>query len=236
MLDMGIPERDRNATNIELEKLFVLLESTAEYKAEEAEKIEEKRRINEPIDKKAHERMILKYSEGTLATDAGVKARFTSIPALKLILNDKAEIIKKHANDWKFLTISELTAEEMRAIRSNLPNFGRHQIRQTAWVKQLENRIDRVESGAEKVQAIPKGGPARLDNAGFLQASTKIPPPPMAAIPLRSSRKLRTTSNDPPKVNQVGIFSQINNKGFTLKKVAFPNKEGGGSEKNKIDG
>lgn len=43
---------------------------------------------------------------------------------------DPVEIVKKHANDWKFLTLNGVTAEEMRAIRANLPQFARNQFRQ----------------------------------------------------------------------------------------------------------
>ncbi len=45
---------------------------------------------------------------------------------------ETVEIVKKHANDWKFLVLGGLTAEEMRAIRANLPQFARSQLRQVS--------------------------------------------------------------------------------------------------------
>ena len=68
-------------------------------------------------------------------------------------------------------------------------------------MKGLEDRIDRVESGQEKVQAIPKASGPRLD--GHLP-----PPPPKAA------RKGTATSP-----NAVGLFDAINNQNFKLKKA-----------------
>lgn len=79
------------------------------------------------------------------------------------------EIVKKHANDWKFLTLNGLVMEELRAIRANLPQFARSQIRQVylnnityiiyilyynnilitklklAWCQRLDDMIDKLE-------------------------------------------------------------------------------------------
>jgi len=107
----------------------------------------------------------------------------------------------------------------MRAIRANLPNFGRHQIRQLAWVKGLDNRIERVESGIEKIQSIPKAGPARLGNSSFLNTSTnKVFSPP---IDLKKGRLGLLTSLSPPPPKNVQLLSAINDKHFNLKKVSF---------------
>jgi len=232
MLSSTMNDKERDAMNIDLEKLFVLLESTPEHRAEEAAKAEEKKRINEPIDKKALENMRQKYSEGSMASNPDARNRFANIPAIKLFIMDKAEIVKKHANDWKFLTINELTAQEMRAIRANLPNFGRHQLRQLAWVKGLENRIELIESGAEKVQSIPKAGPARLGggdaqspalsasfNSGLAASSMSNKSP--AIIPADPSFRGKLKVSVPPVAKPSGLLADIAKGGLTLKKVSF---------------
>jgi len=100
--------------------------------------------------------MRVKYGEHNLRTRPELAERLKMIPTLQLILADPVDIVKKHANDWKFLTLNGLNAEEMRAIRANLPQFARNQLRQLAWCQRLDDLIDKLENSPSSPKQKPR--------------------------------------------------------------------------------
>jgi len=188
-------EREREALNVDLEKLFIMLENTMEYQQEKMAKAEERRIRDEPIDRKALEVVRARYSEAGLRENPGLAEKWKNVPVLKLISMDPAEIVKKHANDWKFMTINECTAEELRAVRAALPKFAKSQLRQIQWAERLDERIDRLESGQEKFQDTkPPQTPKPKKQLRFAEPSQPA---------LGSRDKAR-----PPQASD--LFSQIN--------------------------
>lgn len=155
-------EKEKGAINIELEKLFLLLENTREYKDEKLIEQQEKRAKNEPIDRKCLENMRVKYGEQNLRNRPDLAERVKTIPTLKLITMDPIEIVKKHADDWKFLTLGGLNADEMRAIRANLPQFARNQLRQLAWCQRLDDMIDKLENANDSPKPKPRPTTRRI--------------------------------------------------------------------------
>jgi len=197
-------EKERESANIELEKLYVMFEATPEYKMEESAITEEKRRIYKDSDIKALEDMRAKYSEQSVAQNESARFRLKALPAIALLLLSPADIVKKPANEWKYITTSGLTVDEMKAIRANLPQFGRHQLRQLVWVQSLEDRIDAVLAGVEKVHPLPSGSQARL--SAQLRTSSQRP----------SSESPRGTPHS------VELLAEVKRKDVKLKKVSFP--------------
>jgi len=161
LLDPTTPPAEIPNINIELEKLYSSLESTEEWQSEQALEKEARRLKNEPLNKAALAELKVKYSEENQENNKALKERFETIPALRLILIDPADIVKKHQNDWKLMTTNLLSLEEMRAIAGNLPKFGRNQLRQQAWADALDNRIEKMASGADMTLDRPIKGVAK---------------------------------------------------------------------------
>jgi len=117
---------------------------------------------NEPIDRRCLENMRSKYGVAGVRANPELEERMKMVPALRLITMDTVEIVKRHADDWKFLTLSGLTAEEMRAIRANLPQFSRNQLRQLAWCQRLDDMIEKAENTAASPKPKPRAATRKI--------------------------------------------------------------------------
>lgn len=129
--------------NIQLEKLMQEYEQTPECRNAK----EEKRQANEKLNKAALEKVKVAFK--SLSPDQ-MKERLTHNPELRIILMEPQAILKWHQNDFKMFAIRGLTAEELRAIRGNLPTFRRDQQIQLGWVESVESKIDELEANASK--------------------------------------------------------------------------------------
>lgn len=96
---------------------------TPEYKKEVAAALEEKRRINEPLNKAALEKMLKVYTAEALRENEEIKDKVMKNPELSLIGMDPKMIIAKHQNDFQQYMLRNLSLDELRAIRASLPKF-----------------------------------------------------------------------------------------------------------------
>jgi len=156
LMEENVPEKKKEAINIDLERLFIMLENTQEYKDEKHTVAHEKREKDEPIDRRCLETMRARYSEQNQNFNPAVAERFRTLPTLRLIIMDTVEIVKKHAEEWQLMTLNGLVLEELKAIRANLPQFSRSQTRQLAWCKNLDDAIDKLETSPQQMTKKPR--------------------------------------------------------------------------------
>eukprot|EP01113_Clastostelium_recurvatum_P046306 TRINITY_DN80_c0_g1_i7.p1 TRINITY_DN80_c0_g1~~TRINITY_DN80_c0_g1_i7.p1 ORF type:complete len:1129 (-),score=468.23 TRINITY_DN80_c0_g1_i7:134-3520(-) len=140
--DAKASEKDREDANIKYEKTFNELSQTDEYRRELAAIAEEKRRINEPLNKKALEKMLEKFADGAVKKNSALDDHIREHPELTLIGMDPRAILAKHQNDFQSYLVRGLETEELRAICASLPKFRNDQKKQQDWVTFLENKID----------------------------------------------------------------------------------------------
>ncbi len=141
--------------NIRLEKLIQELERTPEFKEEQRKLKEEKRKKNEPLNKDALERMKLVYTATAMRSDAKIRQKVQDSPELRLITMNPGQIIARHANDFKAMSLRGITLDEIRAIAGVLPAFRRDQQVQIEFAERVEAKIDEMAEAAEKAAANP---------------------------------------------------------------------------------
>jgi len=149
-------EQDKDAANIQYERVFASFTKTSEYQTEIAKIAEEKRRINEPLNRAAWEKLIHIYSRENIKNDPAIRDKIRQNPELTLICMDPKAISAKHMGDFQMYTLNNLTEDEMRAIRAILPKWRSDQKRQADWTDVLENKIDQIAKNPKKEKAPPK--------------------------------------------------------------------------------
>eukprot|EP01111_Echinosteliopsis_oligospora_P013824 TRINITY_DN5058_c0_g1_i1.p1 TRINITY_DN5058_c0_g1~~TRINITY_DN5058_c0_g1_i1.p1 ORF type:complete len:532 (-),score=183.76 TRINITY_DN5058_c0_g1_i1:46-1641(-) len=174
-------DKEKEDANIKWEKTFEELKKTPEYKAEVAAALEEKRKINEPLNKAALEKMIVVYTPDKIKNDKPTKDRVTKSPELALIGMDPKAILAKHQNDFTQYLLHNLEMDELRAIRASLPKFRNDQKRQLDWVETLENKIEMKAKEPPKKPAPPKAPAIKF----------KPPPPPAGGAPVDMFAELK---------------------------------------------
>lgn len=160
-------EQEKDAANIQFERVFKALTQTAEYQAEVARIAEEKRRINEPLNRAAWEAMIRVYSRENIKHDPEIRDKLKHNPELGLISMDPRAISAKHQGDFQMYTLNNLSMDEMRAIRAILPKWRSDQRRQQDWQDALENKIEQMVKNPPKERKVAPPPPqAPSDEAG----------------------------------------------------------------------
>jgi len=149
IMDEKASTKDREAANLKIDRLFIELASTDEYKAEIKRAHEEKIRINEPLNQAALKSMLLKYASS--GNDPAVLGRKRQYAALTLIGMDRDQILGKHQNDFNQFLLGDLTLEELRAIRASLPAFRRDQKKQHEFIDSLELKIEQLAKNPEHI-------------------------------------------------------------------------------------
>jgi len=181
-------EKEREDANIKFEKTFKELEQTEEYKREMAAIAEEKRRINDPLNKKALEKMLDRFSDKAITGSTEIQERVKEHPELALIGMDPRAILSKHQNDFQVYLLRGLETDELRAIMASLPKFRGDQKRQIDWVAVLEAKIEH--------QAKEDADPTKQKPA---------PPPKKKLLPPKPGGK-----KAPPKKAPVGdVFAEL---------------------------
>jgi len=180
IFDDTVHDKEKEDANIKFEKVFGELQNTEEYRRELAQIAEEKRRINEPLNKDALEKMMKILTPENLRTNEELKDRLMQNPELLLIGLDPKSIIAKHQNDFAGYFMRGLTLVELRAIRASLPKFRKDQKRQLEWVETLENRIEAVSKDPPKAakKAAPKPPASLTKKKVAQQAKLKAGAPP----------------------------------------------------------
>jgi len=173
IFDDTAPEKEREDANIKFEKVFSELQNTEEYKKELAQIAEEKRRINEPLNKEALDQMLKVLSPENLKKSEELRDRCMQNPELYLIGMDPKSILAKHQNDFAAYFLRGMTLVELRAIRASLPRFRKDQKKQMEWVETLENRIDVVSKEPPK------------------PAKKPVPKPPMSGAKLKVTNQAK---------------------------------------------
>jgi len=140
ILNDAVEEKEREAANMKVDKLYVELYASEEYKAEMKRDQEEKSRINDPLNQEALKNMLEKIANG----DEQFRIRRKQYVALQLIGQDKDVILGKHQSDYNAFPFTDLTEEELRAIRASLPTYKKEQKRQLEFVEALELKIQQV--------------------------------------------------------------------------------------------
>eukprot|EP01133_Synstelium_polycarpum_P016340 gene16340-19437_t len=141
MSDKG-SEKEREEANIRFEKVFQELSQTEEYKRELVAIQEEKRRVNEPLNLKALQKLMPTYNAAAVEKNPQLKDRLRDFPELTLIGMDPKAIMSKHQNDFQQFFLANLTMDELRAIRASLPKWRGDQRRQAEWTLSLEDKIE----------------------------------------------------------------------------------------------
>jgi len=154
ILDDRVDIREREAANMKIDKLYTELYATDEYKAEVKKEQEEKSRINDPLNQEALKNMLVKIENN----DEEFRKRRKQYLALQLIGADKDVILGKHQSDYNAFPLTDLTEEELRAIRASLPTYKKEQKRQQDFVGALELKIQQVRAAtaARPVEKITK--------------------------------------------------------------------------------
>jgi hypothetical protein len=101
-------EQEKDNANIQYERVFKALTQTAEYQAEIARIAEEKRKINEPLNRAAWEEMVRIYSRENLKNNPEIRDKVKQNPELTLICMDPKAISAKHQGDFQMVTITYL--------------------------------------------------------------------------------------------------------------------------------
>eukprot|EP00026_Physarum_polycephalum_P001700 Phypoly_transcript_01702.p1 GENE.Phypoly_transcript_01702~~Phypoly_transcript_01702.p1 ORF type:complete len:974 (+),score=211.05 Phypoly_transcript_01702:222-3143(+) len=149
-------EKEKEDANIKYEKVSQEFQQTPEYKAEVAAALEEKRRVNEPLNKAALEKMVKVYYAEAIRDDPIIKDKVQKNPELLLIGMDPKAILSKHQNDFAQYMLRNLSLDELRAIRASLPKFRNDQKRQIDWMESLEQKIEQVSKEPPKKPAAKK--------------------------------------------------------------------------------
>jgi len=145
--DNKYSEKEREDANIKMEKAIQAYTKTEEYKQEVQKQIEERRRVNEPLNKASLEKMVKIYNLENIKNDGVLKDKILKNPELALIGLDSKAILSKHQNDFQQYLLRNLEIDELRAIRASLPKFRNDQKRQIEWVEFLENKIEETAKG-----------------------------------------------------------------------------------------
>lgn len=103
--DNKYSEQEKDAANINYERVFKLFQKTSEYQAEVARIAEEKKRINEPLNRAAWENLIHMYSRENIKNDPVVREKIKQNPELALICMDPKNIGQKHQGDFQMVYI-----------------------------------------------------------------------------------------------------------------------------------
>ncbi|EGG16945.1 C2 domain-containing protein [Cavenderia fasciculata] len=164
------PEKEREEANIKFEKVYQELVATEEHKRELLQIQEEKRRINEPLNQKALQKLLPIYQLSNIEKNVELKERVRLNPELTLIGMDPKAILSKHQNDFLHFFLANLTLDELRAIRVSLPKWRADQKKQVEWTTTLEERIDQY----AKNPPAPKPAPSSTKP----KVNIKKPPPP----------------------------------------------------------
>jgi len=160
--DNKYSEHEKDAANIQYERVFAAFTKTSEYQAEILKIAEEKRRINEPLNRAAWEKLIHVYSRENIKNDPSIRDKIRQNPELTLICMDPKAIGAKHQGDFQMYTLNNLNEDEMRAIRAILPKWRSDQKRQADWTDALENKIDAIAKNPKKEKAPPKPPTAKV--------------------------------------------------------------------------
>jgi len=154
ILNDNVEKRAREAANMKIDRLYVELFATEEYKADVKRDQEERSKINDPLNQVALKNMLEKIING----DEEFRIRRKQYLALQLIGLDKDIIMGKHQSDYNVYPLSDLSEEELRAIRASLPTYRKEQRRQLEFVEALELRIQQVKTlpiPSEKIKRSP---------------------------------------------------------------------------------
>jgi len=151
-------EKEKEDANIRFEKAYQSLQQTVEYKMELQKQIEEKRKLNEPLNKEARDRLLHIYTPENIQNDPELKEKVHKNPELTLICLDAKVILSKHQNDFQQYLLRNLDLDELRAIRASLPKFRNDQKRQLDWVDSLEDKIEQL--AKNPIQKPPPPKPA----------------------------------------------------------------------------
>jgi hypothetical protein len=173
-----VSENDRDAANIQYERVFAQFTKTTEYQTEIARIAEEKRRINEPLNRAAWENLIKVFSRENIKHEPAIRDRLKENPELGLICMDPKAIGMKHQGDFQMYTLNNLSEEELRAIRAILPKWRSDQTRQAAWTDALENKIDQLAKNGPKKPRAERKPAAPKPPLGPPGAPPKAPPAP----------------------------------------------------------
>lgn len=189
-------EQEKDAANIQYERVFRALTQTAEYQAEIARIAEEKRRVNEPLNRAAWEAMIRVYSRENIKHNAEIRDKVKQNPELGLICMDPRAISAKHQGDFQMYTLNNLSMEEMRAIRAILPRWRNDQRKQQDWQDALENKIEQMVKNPPKERRptdAPKPPPAMAPASKLTSSASKkksaVPPSGDVFAELLAKRK-----------------------------------------------
>ncbi|KAF2077972.1 hypothetical protein CYY_000696 [Polysphondylium violaceum] len=136
--------KDREDANVKFEKLFQELSQTQEYRNEILQMREEKRRINEPLNQKALQKLAPIYNLLNIEKNPELKDRVKDAPELLLIGMDPKAIGSKHQNDFQSYLLRSVNLEELRAIAAQLPKWRPDQKKQAEWTLSLEEKIDQL--------------------------------------------------------------------------------------------
>jgi len=118
--------------------------------------LEEKRKLNEPLNRDALDRMLKVYTPDNARNDPIIKDKINKNPELVLIGMDPKAILAKHQNDFSQFLLRLSDIDDLRAIRASLPKFRNDQKRQLEWVEILESKIEQVTKAPPKKPAPPK--------------------------------------------------------------------------------
>ncbi|EGC34163.1 hypothetical protein DICPUDRAFT_35564 [Dictyostelium purpureum] len=155
ILDSKSTEKEREDANVRFEKVFQELSNTEEYKREIQLIQDEKRRLNEPLNQKALQKLIPIYSNID-KQPLDIREKVKDNPELSLIGMDPKAILSKHQNDFQYYLLRSINLEELRAIRASLPKWRSDQKKQTEWTISLEEKIDQISKQQPHQQQQPK--------------------------------------------------------------------------------
>jgi len=196
IFDDKTSDKDREDANIKFEKIFIELQQTSEYKQELEKMNDDKRKLNEPLNKEALEKMMKKYSAENLRKDEELQEKLRTSPELQLIGMDPKLILSKHQNDFAQYFLRGLELDELRGILASLPKFRKDQKKQKEWVDQLESKIEQLAKQPAKAKP-PKKNP-----------SLKPPAPPLPKK-LQQMKKIQVVQQGPDNEAASGIFAEL---------------------------
>lgn len=139
LFDESIEDKESELLNIAYEKLVTELESTDEYKNEQAAALQQWNNDNKPLNIEALQKLRDELNSQSPMKKA---ATFKRKPELKLLELTHDQILKKHQNDFKSLTAQNLSLEEARALYECLPVFRKDQEVHLQFSQQLKEKIE----------------------------------------------------------------------------------------------
>jgi hypothetical protein len=152
LFDESVDEKESELLNIEYEKLVTELESTDEYKQEQAAALAQWHQDHHAANQHARATLLAELDAWPLPKRIAAMKRK---PELKFLDMTHEQIHKKHVNEYKSLSAQNLSLDEARAIYASLPAFKKDQEVQLQFLQQVKEKIDAELSKPKKKQPPP---------------------------------------------------------------------------------